>query len=162
MYVMRLFAVRWGIIAAGTAQPQANNYIGPGWCGGSWSVPEGPQCDFSVPSKGCVDECVRGHDMFCASGYNVNCDKEMIACMERCPPGPTGALMKLKVTFLPGLCCGSPCSGGQQNAASSLGHSPHGHSPHGHQPHGHYPSRSVGCNCSPVSGVAAAARARVS
>ena len=58
------------------------NYCGPNYCGGQrFNGAEGPNCRWGVAPKDSLDACCRAHDQCCGLNRGVNCNREILACI---------------------------------------------------------------------------------
>jgi hypothetical protein len=60
------------------------NYCGPNYCGGQrFNGAEGPNCRWGVAPKDSLDSCCRAHDQCCGLNRGINCNREILACINK-------------------------------------------------------------------------------
>jgi len=88
------------------------NYCGPNYCGGQkFKGAEGPACQWGVSPTDSLDACCRAHDQCCGLNRSINCNKEILSCLNtvKCQDTKCNlaqAAMKLTFTALQNKVCG--------------------------------------------------------
>lgn len=144
---MSKLIVTFGLALVGPALSAhvCGNYCGSTWCnaganpectqvtnGGSSCVQNPGNCRATAPTDGsCADACCREHDLCCGSTDRRPCNRQIVACLDRCSRisgpwcvrnfvGVPIATIRTAMAIVASNCCGGSCTNARDATFAQL------------------------------------------